>query len=118
MTTEAKTCCASTWSGYWNKPCRNIGKVERDGKWYCGIHDPAAVKKKQDARNAAYEAGRKEWQAGIDAQVKARNELARRAACFDDLLEALKGVLRVADRATVEFDAARAVIAKATGEQQ
>lgn len=30
-----------------------------------------------------------------------------------DLLEALKGVVRVADRATVEFDAARAAIAKA-----
>lgn len=33
-----------------------------------------------------------------------------------DLLEALKGVVRVADRATIEFDAARAAIAKATGE--
>jgi hypothetical protein len=32
-----------------------------------------------------------------------------------DLLEALRGVVRVADRATVEFDAARAAIAKATG---
>ena len=31
------------------------------------------------------------------------------------LLEALKGVLRVADRQTSEFDAARAAIAKATG---
>ena len=35
-----------------------------------------------------------------------------------DLLEALQGVLRVADRATVEFDAARAAVAKATGEKQ
>ena len=33
-----------------------------------------------------------------------------------ELLEALKGVVRVADRATQEFDAARAAIAKATGE--
>jgi hypothetical protein len=31
-----------------------------------------------------------------------------------ELLEALRGVLRVADRATDEFDAARAAIAKAT----
>lgn len=36
-------------------------------------------------------------------------------AAAPDLLEALKGVLRVADRATVEFDAARAAIAKAEG---
>ena len=33
------------------------------------------------------------------------------------LLEALRGVIRVADRATDEFDAARAAIAAATGEQ-
>jgi hypothetical protein len=38
--------------------------------------------------------------------------------CHDDLLAALKGVLRVADRATDEFDAARAAIAKAEGAAQ
>jgi hypothetical protein len=32
-----------------------------------------------------------------------------------EMLAALQGMVRVADRATVEFDAARAVIAKATG---
>jgi len=32
-----------------------------------------------------------------------------------ELLAALEGVMRVADRATVEFDAARAAIAKAKG---
>jgi hypothetical protein len=44
-----------------------------------------------------------------------RKQRARRdlIAAAPDLLEALKGVLRVADRATVEFDAARAAIAKA-----
>ena len=39
---------------------------------------------------------------------------ARLIAAAPDLLEALHGVLRVADRATDEFDAARAAIAKAT----
>jgi hypothetical protein len=38
-------------------------------------------------------------------------------AAAPELLEALKGVVRVADRMTNEFDAAHAVIAKATGEQ-
>jgi hypothetical protein len=42
---------------------------------------------------------------------------ARLIAAAPDLLEALKGVLRVADRATDEFDAARAAIAKAAPEQ-
>lgn len=35
-----------------------------------------------------------------------------------ELVEALIGVVRVADRATVEFDTAKAAIAKATGKQQ
>ena len=40
---------------------------------------------------------------------------ARLIAAAPDLLEALKGVVRVADRDTVEFIAARAAIRKAEG---
>jgi hypothetical protein len=40
----------------------------------------------------------------------------RLMAAAPELLAALQGVLRVADRATDEFDAARAAIQKATGE--
>jgi hypothetical protein len=40
---------------------------------------------------------------------------ARLVAAAPELLAALKGVLRVADRKTDEFDAARAAIAKAEG---
>jgi hypothetical protein len=40
---------------------------------------------------------------------------ARLIAAAPELLEALQGVLRVADRQTDEFDAARAAIAKAIG---
>ena len=40
---------------------------------------------------------------------------ARLIAAAPDLLEALIGVVKVADRATVEFNAARAAIAKAEG---
>lgn len=43
---------------------------------------------------------------------------ARLIAAAPELLEALKGVVRVADRSTDEFDAARAAISKATGERQ
>jgi len=48
---------------------------------------------------------------GAGENVKAN---ARLVAAAPDLLEALKGVVRVADRKTVEFDAARAAIAKAS----
>ena len=40
---------------------------------------------------------------------------ARLIAAAPDLLEALKGVVAVADRKTDEFDRAKAAIAKATG---
>lgn len=44
------------------------------------------------------------------------NEDANLIAAAPDLLEALIAVVRVADRATDEFDMARAAIAKALGE--
>lgn len=40
---------------------------------------------------------------------------ARLIAAAPELLAALQAVVRVADRATIEFDAARRAIAKATG---
>lgn len=43
---------------------------------------------------------------------------AKLIAAAPDLLAALKGVIRVADRKTVELDAARAAIAKAEGSGQ
>jgi len=53
------------------------------------------------------------WDLAYQAE---RDANARLIAAAPDLLEALQGVLRVADRATDEFDAARAAIAKAIGE--
>jgi len=44
-----------------------------------------------------------------------RNANARLCSAAPDLLAALKAVVRIADRKTVEFDAARAAIAKAEG---
>lgn len=31
--------------------CPNNAKVERDGKWYCGTHDPVKRKEKQEKRD-------------------------------------------------------------------
>jgi hypothetical protein len=50
--------------------------------------------------------------------TEAAAELRRLHEVNAELVEALTGVVRVADRATVEFDAAKAALAKATGEQQ
>lgn len=40
--------------------CSRSGKVQRDGKWYCAIHDPEKKKAKQKAWNDAYEAEKSE----------------------------------------------------------
>jgi hypothetical protein len=50
---------------------------------------------------------------GREAEMHANGNL---FAAAPDLLAALQGVLRVADRQTDEFDAARAAIAKATAQ--
>ncbi|MGZ3235751.1 MAG: hypothetical protein ACXU8A_00075 [Burkholderiaceae bacterium] len=50
---EVKTCCAAVYSGdTWHrrsKPCGKKAKFDRDGKHYCGTHDPVTRKAKQDA---------------------------------------------------------------------
>ena len=37
-------------------PCKNPTKVEIDGKWYCGTHDPVKVQERRDKRNELYNA--------------------------------------------------------------
>ena len=34
--------------------CTRQGKVERDGKWYCGQHDPEAVRARREAWDDAW----------------------------------------------------------------
>lgn len=60
--------------------------------------------------------GKHETLAVCDSAEKA-NRIVAAMNCHADLLAALEGVVRVADRATVEFDAARAAIAKAKAVQ-
>jgi hypothetical protein len=52
------------------------------------------------------------WKGYANAVREQADEIAVLKARHDELLAALKGVVRVADRATIEFDAARAAIAK------
>ena len=36
--------------------CGRTAKFERDGKWYCGIHDPVKRKEREDRRQAKWDA--------------------------------------------------------------
>jgi len=72
-------------------------QIERYPKLYPGETDPARIADLADADDCTE----------ADAQL---------IAAAPDLLEALKGIIAVADRKTDEFDRAKAAIAKATGQ--
>ena len=53
-------CSYKSCFGEWNvRNCLRKGKVQREGEWYCKQHDPVAVKAKQDAEKAKYQAQHK-----------------------------------------------------------
>ena len=85
---KAEKCCGVIWNGagYRNFICGKKGKVQRDGKWYCGRCDPDAV----SARRAKTTA---KWPAEIQAyrdKRKAERIRDARAAAFPMLVEALR----------------------------
>ena len=41
------------WGHKW--PCGRHAKHERDGHWYCGIHDPVRVKAREEKREVEYQ---------------------------------------------------------------
>lgn len=49
----------------WGQSCRRQATVERDGRHYCGTHDPVARKARQEERDTA-------WRARYDAETRAR----------------------------------------------
>lgn len=70
----------TSWPRY--VPCKRPGKVQSDGKWWCGIHDPQARQAKQDKRDA-------EWKAKVEADRK----VMRLQFSAPTLLSALKEAL-------------------------
>lgn len=119
---ENYKCCEQVYSGspYFPYTCGKTAKVERDGKHYCGIHDPVRLAEKrrrnQKAWDAEYEAKKKKF-----TEEKARaDEQKRRADCFSDLLQALQIYQHIVESGGVESDLksayenASAAIKKAT----
>ena len=118
----SKKCSHKYWGAFGDPVCSMTAKVEREGAWYCGIHDPMAIKQREGAKSAAFNDELNKRAAEKHSEAQARAEIARRAGCYDDLLEAcsrLVGVMNLLDYEndhTTEF--ARAAIAKATGETE
>ena len=83
---EKHTCCGEAWDGYRFYNCGRTAKYEREGKWYCGIHDPVKVEEKRAAREAR-------WSAEYDANRKKVEEVEKRnkrLESWEDLLAALE----------------------------
>lgn len=97
-------------------PCGLKAKVEREGHWFCGTHDPIAVAKKDEARNAK---GR--------AAADQRMEIWRLNGAASDLLSAARNCIVplewardnmdqiFAPKVQRNIDAIKAAIAKAEG---
>ncbi len=86
--------------------CVFSGKVERDGKWWCGTHDPVRVKERRDKIDADYEAKiarqrdaseksakasyNKVWNAAIDAVLESPIDDGRGAFVTVATIESLR----------------------------
>jgi phosphopantetheine adenylyltransferase len=74
--------------------------VERDGKWYCGTHDPVMVKARRDAQDA-------KWRAGMfDELVAALHQIARKMSAFSSESRAaqIKGAVAIAEQLLAKID--------------
>lgn len=70
-------CCGYVHRGRWGvSVCAKPAKMEHEGGFYCGIHDPVKAKAKRDAVDAR-------WQAELAAQRKAKDEAAAKQAALE-----------------------------------
>lgn len=118
------TCCGRISLGafYGSKPCGKTAKFDRDGKHYCGTHDPVTIAEKDAIKNAAWKAKYGAIHAARDAAKAKQAEIERRADCYTELLEALQGLLKrdPYPKGTVGWiwqEGARKAIAKALGSE-
>lgn len=93
--TEQK-CCARIYSSgaFSGHICGKKAKVERDGKNYCGTHDPVRLKQIRAANTEKFNA---EYAARSARQREAnrlQEEQKRRAECFTDLFDTVQELMR------------------------
>lgn len=65
----AHGCSKELWSGFHTRLCTRNGTVRLGDKWYCGQHDPEAVKARHAARDEKYRIERTNEDA-IQAEAK------------------------------------------------
>lgn len=107
--------------------CSKSGKIERDGKWYCGTHDPVRVKENREERDRKWDERFRAQRADREQRERDEAEQKRRDDLFPELLEQLEKLLGMfeseihneydgtsaLESRLSEADEARAAIAKA-----
>lgn len=85
---EIKRCCSTVRTGgsFHGHQCTRNAKVERDGKPYCGSHDPVLMREKANKRFG-------DWKAKNDTRISLDKRFRHKAACFDELRDALESLL-------------------------
>ena len=63
---RAAKCVATVWTSFGNghgclNLCGRTGKVQANGKWYCKIHDPAAVEARKKKSEERYQEQSRKW---------------------------------------------------------
>ncbi len=130
---EQHKCCHMVGSVFAQYACDRNAKYEHLGKWYCKTHHPPTVWEKREARNAEWNKEFAARQLAIKEAQAAKDEAARRAALYPELLEALRVFVSCSLPVSMEIDErghrwteayidqalpmARAAIAKAEGVQ-
>jgi hypothetical protein len=124
--TEQHKCCRMVESVFAQYACGRTAQYEHLGKWYCKTHHPPTVWAKREARSAEWNKEFAARQLAIKEAQAAKNEAARRAALYPELLEALKVAQPYVSAALTNTGSADAyhaerqvdiAIAKAEGEQ-
>ena len=58
---EKHICYESVYDGFSTYPCGRKAKVCVDGKWYCGIHDPARAEARREKSRKRWEEKQAIW---------------------------------------------------------
>ncbi len=115
-------CVGRVYAGHYigSHTCNKTARYEHNGKWYCKTHHPPTVEEKRRAHAAKREAEFDAERAQRAQQHREHAEMQRRAAAYDELLEALNDIANT-DPVDAALDPqravriARAAIAKAEG---
>ena len=111
--TDTPKCCGKVLGTFGIYICSKSGKFTRNGKHYCGMHDPVRIAEKNAERAAKWKAESEQNRLAHEA----RKEQVRRAECFPDLLEACIALQMEARAQNCGLMIADEAITKATGGQ-